>query len=175
MRPRTLVLGLGNPLVSDEGFGVQAVQRLEERFDIPADVAVVDGGTLGLKLLPIMEDSDRIIILDAVDVSKPPGSLVPIVWDDVRRLLPIKISPHQETVTEVLALLEWRRGRPEKFLIVGVQPASLEMGLELSPEVEAAMEAALRLVVDTLAEWGHPMVRPLERTGPAAEEDESAR
>jgi hydrogenase maturation protease len=155
MRPKTLVLGLGNPLVSDEGFGVQAVNRLQERHELPDDVEVVDGGTLGLKLLPIMEDADRIIILDAVDVAQPPGTLIRIGWDDVRRALPVKISPHQETVTEVLGLLELRRGRPEGFEIVGVQPRSLEMGLELSPEVEEGLEAALRAVLEILAGWGH--------------------
>ncbi len=156
--PKTLVLGLGNPLVSDEGFGVQAVQRLNERYVFPQEVEVVDGGTLGLKLLPILEDADRIIILDAVDVAQPPGTLVRIGWDDVRRALPVKISPHQETVTEVLGLLELRRGRPRGFEIVGVQPRSLEMGLELSSEVERGLAAALDAVLAILTAWGHSVL-----------------
>ena len=155
MQRKTLVLGLGNLLVSDEGFGVQAVRRLEERYEFSEDVELVDGGTQGLKLLPILEDADRIVILDAVDVSKPPGSLVRIGWSDVHRALPVKISPHQETVTEVLALLELRRGEPSGFQIVGVQPRSLEMGLDLSPEVEQGLEAALAEVLEILAGWGH--------------------
>lgn len=133
------------------------MRRLEERYDFPDDVEVVDGGTLGLKLLPILEDADRIIILDAVDVAEPPGTLIRIGWDDVRRTLPVKISPHQETVTEVLGLLELRRGKPQGFEIVGVQPRSLEMGLELSPEVEEGLEAALGAVLEILAAWGHPI------------------
>ena len=153
--PDTLVLGLGNPLVSDEGFGVQAAGRLTEKYEFPDEVEVVDGGTLGLKLLPMLQDADRVIILDAVDVSKPPGTLVRIGWDDVQRALPMKISPHQETVTEVLGMLELVKGKPEDFEIVGVQPGSLEMGLELSPEVEAAMAGALEAVAEILAGWGH--------------------
>jgi len=156
--PKALVLGLGNPLVSDEGFGVQAVQRLTERYRIPEDVEVVDGGTLGLKLLPILEDADSILILDAVDVGRPPGTIVRIAWDEVHRALPVKISPHQETVTEVLALFELRRGRPDEFLIIGCQPASLEMGLELSAEVEKGLEEALEHVVTVLRNWGHAVV-----------------
>jgi hydrogenase maturation protease len=155
---KTLVLGLGNPLVSDEGFGVQAVQRLQERYRFPDEVEVVDGGTLGLKLLPILEDADRIVILDAVDVKRAAGSVVHIAWDEVHRALPVKISPHQETVTEVLALLELRRGEPDEFLIIGCQPDSLEMGLELSGEVEKGLQRALEDVVEVLKDWGHAVV-----------------
>jgi hydrogenase maturation protease len=152
--PKTLILGLGNPLVRDEGFGVQAVARLTEKYAFPEEVEVVDGGTLGLKLLPLLQDADRVIILDAVDVSKPPGTLVRIGWDEVHRALPMKISPHQETVTEVLGMLELMRGKPEHLQIVGVQPGSLEMGLELSDEVQEAMAGALETVVQTLEGWG---------------------
>ena len=135
--------------------------RLLERYEFPDEVEVVDGGTLGLKLLPMLQDADRVIILDAVDVSSPPGTLVRIGWDDVHRALPMKISPHQETVTEVLGMLELVKGRPEHFQIVGVQPGSLQMGLELSPEVEAAMAGALEAVAEILSAWGH-VIRPRE-------------
>ncbi len=163
--PKTLVLGLGNPLVSDEGFGVQAVQRLQERYRFPDEVEVVDGGTLGLRLLPMLEDADRILILDAVDVSRSPGTVVQISWEDVHRALPVKISPHQETVTEVLALLELRRGKPDEFLIIGCQPASLDMGLELSAEVKKGMEQALGDVITVLKGWGHAVLAT-ERNAP---------
>ncbi len=163
--PKTLVLGLGNPLVSDEGFGVQAVQRLQERYRFPDEVEVVDGGTLGLRLLPMLEDADRILILDAVDVSRSPGTVVQISWEDVHRALPVKISPHQETVTEVLALLELRRGKPDEFLIIGCQPASLDMGLELSAEVKKGMEQALGNVITVLKDWGHAVLAT-ERNAP---------
>jgi hydrogenase maturation protease len=76
----------------------------------------------------------------------------------VRRALPVKISPHQETVTEVLGLLELRRGEPNDFLIIGCQPASLEMGLELSPAVEESLERVLEDVVEVLKSWGHDVV-----------------
>jgi len=152
--PETLVLGLGNPLVGDEGFGVEAVQRLTGRYRFPSEVDVVDGGTLGLRLLPMLEDADRVIILDAVDVGADPGALVELDWHEVRRALPVKISPHQETVSEVLALLELRRGAPERFRVVGVQPERLEFAARLSPAVEAGLERALARVVEILSEWG---------------------
>jgi hydrogenase maturation protease len=167
--PRTLVVGLGNLLFGDEGFGVQAVARLRDRFVFPDEVELLDGGTLGLALLPTFEDADRILILDAVDVGKPPGTVVCIGWDEVRRAVPVKISPHQETVAEMLALLELRRGRPEKFRVVGVQPRSLDTGLRLSPEVEAGLGRALDEVVEILRGWGHE-VKPVPES-PGREPD----
>lgn len=152
---KTLVLGLGNLLLSDEGFGVQAVARLRDRFTFPADVELMDGGTLGLGLLPALEDADRIVVLDVVDLRKPPGTLARLGWDDLPRALQIKVSPHQETAQEAFGMLEFRRGRPAGFEIVGVQPGSLELGLELSPPVEAAMEATIEETLRILAGWGH--------------------
>ena len=155
MSTRSLVLGLGNLLISDEGFGVHAVQRLRERYEYPPDVELVDGGTLGLGLLPVLEDADRIIILDAVDLGQPPGTLVRLGWEDISRALQVKISPHQETAAEALAMLELTRGRPADFRIVGVQPVSLATGIELSPLVEEAVKVAILDVLEILATWGH--------------------
>ena len=155
MSTRSLVLGLGNLLVSDEGFGVHAVQRLRERYELPVDVELVDGGTLGLGLLPVLEDADRIILLDAIVMGEAPGTLVRLGWDDISRALKVKISPHQETAAEALAMLELRRGRPSDFRIVGVQPVSLATGVELSPAVEEAVEVAILDVLEILATWGH--------------------
>lgn len=152
---KTLVLGLGNLLLSDEGFGVQAVARLRDRFTFPTDVELVDGGTLGLGLLPALEDADRILVLDVVELKRPAGTLARLGWDDLPRALQIKISPHQETAQEAFGMLEFRRGRPEAFEVVGVQPGSLELGLELSPPVQVAMEPALQQAVETLRAWGH--------------------
>ena len=166
---KTLVLGLGNLLLSDEGFGVQAVARLRDRFTFPADIELVDGGTLGLGLLPALEDADRIVVLDVVNLRTPPGTLTRLGWDDLPRALQIKISPHQETAQEAFGMLEFRRGRPEGFEVVGVQPDSLELGLELSPSVEAAMEPAIREVVEILEGWGHNVIPRAATLSPGAE------
>lgn len=159
MSSRTLVLGLGNLLLTDEGFGIHAIRRLQELYVLPADVDVVDGGTLGLGLLPLLEAADRILVLDAIDVRKPPGSMARIGWDEAPRALQLKISPHQETLSDALALLEFRSGRPAEFEIVGAQPESLEMGLELSESVECSLDAAVDEVAGILRRWGHPLRR----------------
>ena len=149
------MLGLGNLLLGDEGFGVHAAARLRARFRLPPDVEVVDGGTLGLGLLAALEDADRILVLDALDAGQPPGTVVRLSWDDLPRVVRTKVSPHQVTVQEVLALREFRHGRPAAFEAVGVQPASLEPGCDLSSEVEAAMGEALATAVAVLRGWGH--------------------
>lgn len=166
---KTLVLGLGNLLLSDEGFGVQAVARLRDRFTFPAGVELMDGGTLGLGLLPALEDADRIVVLDVVDLRKPPGTLARLGWDDLPRALQIKVSPHQETAQEAFGMLEFRRGRPEGFEVVGVQPGSLELGLELSPPVEEAMEPVIREVVRILEGWGHEVIPRAPSSSPEAQ------
>lgn len=164
---RTLVLGIGNPLMSDEGFGIEAVARLRDRFVFPSDVELVDGGTLGLALLPTLEDADRIVILDAVDLGEAPaGTLARLGWDDVPRTLLLKVSPHQESVAESLALLELRRGRPEALEVVGAQPGSLDWGTGLTPAVESALETALDAVLAILKAWGHD-VKPRARASSA--------
>lgn len=158
-RDRSLVLGLGNLLLSDEGFGIHAARRLEELYELPDDLDVVDGGTLGLGLLPLLEDADRILVIDAVDVGKPPGSVVRIGWNEAPRALQLKISPHQETLSDALALLEFRSGRPGEFELVGVQPESLEMGLELTASVQRSLDLIVEEVVSILRRWGHPLRR----------------
>lgn len=166
---KTLVLGLGNLLLSDEGFGVQALARLRDRFVFPEDVELVDGGTLGLHLLPTLEDADRILVLDAVDAREPPGTVVRLGWDDLPRVLRLKISPHQVSALDAFALLELRRGRPQAFEVIGVQPRSLEWGIGLTPEVEAAVESGARETVEILTCWGH---RVMSRDGTENEERE---
>ena len=120
---------------------------------------MVDGGTLGLRLLPLLEDADRILILDAVAVGARAGALVELGWEEIRRAVPVKISRHQETISEVLALLELRRGVPERFCVLGAQPANLSLATELRPATETALEEALERVVDVLADWGSPAER----------------
>lgn len=153
--PRTLVLGLGNLLLGDEGFGVRAVAQLGERFVFPADVDLVDGGTLGLALLPVLEDADGIVLIDIVDLGQSPGTLTTLGWEDLPRAFHIKLSPHQQTIQDVLGWLEFRCGRPKRFAAIGVQPQRIEIGLALSPAVESALEPSLTEAVRILQAWGH--------------------
>jgi len=156
-----LVLGLGNILLRDEGVGVRAVERLQERFDFPAEVQVLDGGTLGLDLLPYVETADRLLILDAVETDHTPGTLVRLYGDEVPAFLSIKVSPHQMGLADLLAASRLRGQFPRELVLWGVKPEIVDAGLELSPPIAAQLDALVDRAIAELARWGiHPTERP---------------
>ncbi len=155
-RDSIVVLGIGNVLWADEGFGVRCVEALQARWDFAPHVQLVDGGTQGLYLLPLVQGARRLLIFDAVDYGLEPGTLKIVRNDEVPRFLGAKkMSLHQTGFQEVLMLAKLAGRYPDEVLLVGCQPAELEdYGGSLRPVVKAALERALPLAVDTLAEWG---------------------
>lgn len=149
-----LVLGLGNALMNDDALGVRAVAELQRRYLFPAGVTVIDGGTLGLDLLPLLEGVERLLIVDAVDMGAVPGSRFRLCGDDVPRAFASKLSVHQMGVQDLLAVAELQGHVPRELVVHGVQPASIEMEMQLSPPVAAAMEALLAGIVAELEGWG---------------------
>ena len=162
-----LVLGIGNVLWADEGFGVRAVEALHQRWQMPANVSLVDGGTQGMYLLEYVCAADRVIVLDAIDYKLPPGTLrvfrdaeVP-VWADRA------MSLHQATFQELLSLARLRGRFPAKITLIGVQPDVLDdLGGSLSALVRARLDEAVELAVAELSAWGVPVT---PRTEPPAE------
>lgn len=151
---KILVLGLGNALMTDDAFGVHAVRELERRHLFPAGVEVLDGGTLGLDLLPRIEEVDRLLIIDVLEMGEPAGTVFRLVGEEVPRAFANKLSVHQMGLQDLLAVAELRGHLPAELVVWGVQPADIEMGLELSPAVSAAMEQVLSGVVEELRGWG---------------------
>jgi hydrogenase maturation protease len=160
-RSQVLVIGLGNPIMGDDGLGIAALERLRESWALPQSVRLVDGGTWGMNLLPLVEDARELLFLDAIDRGRPAGELNVLEREDVPRVLGLKLSPHQIDLREVLALAELRRGLPARLVAMGLQPARVEMFDGLSPEVECRMDELLTAVVARLAQWGH-IARRLE-------------
>jgi hydrogenase maturation protease len=153
-RARILVLGIGNLLSSDEGLGVHAVRALQERAPaLGADIQTEDGGTLGLKLLPMVEGCTHLLLLDCVDAGLPGGEQVELEKEDIPLYAGLKMSQHQTTFQEVLALPAIRDSLPERLRLVGIQPVSMEIGTQLSPEVAAAMPAMLERAESILHSW----------------------
>ncbi len=151
----TLVLGLGNILLRDEGVGVRVVERLLEQYDFPEGVRVMDGGTLGLDLLPFLEDASRLLVIDAVQARKPPGTLVRLVGDEIPIFLDAsKVSPHQEGLQDLLAVAVLKGYLPSEVVFWGAQIASLGVGLDLSDAVAAQVDALVGKVLAELARWG---------------------
>jgi hydrogenase maturation protease len=148
MPPKYVVLGLGNTLHSDDGVGPQAVERLKRDTRVPEDVALIEGGTLGLELLPYIWDCSYLLVLDAVDIGQPPGTLVRMSSQELQTL-PGSGSVHQLGVADLLVALRVLARQPPTVVLLGVQPATTEWGTELSPAVKAVMES---LIEETVAE-----------------------
>jgi hydrogenase maturation protease len=166
-----VVLGIGNLLWADEGFGVRCVEALMERYEFGPEVALVDGGTQGLALLSLVQSARRLLILDAVDYGRTPGELVCVEGEDVPRFLAShKMSLHQTGFQEVLMLALLGGHYPQSVLLVGCQPEWLDdYGGSLRPVVRAAMAPALDRALAQLRDWGvkpHPRAQPLAQDSP---------
>ncbi len=146
----TLIIGFGNPLLGDEGIGVRVVEELKG-LELPDGVTVVDGGTAGLGLLGLMEGHQRVIIVDAADMGQPLGQVVRFTPSEAWfKAAEAPLSLHQIGLGEVLALSEALEVAPAELVILGVQPGRLEVGAELSPEVEGAIPQIIRIILDEL-------------------------
>lgn len=148
------VIGLGNPLMGDDGFGLVALARLRDEWTLEG-VELADGGTWGMSLLPLIEDAERLVLLDAIAAGATPGEVVVLERDRLPIYLTRKLSPHQVDLRDVLAVAEWRGKLPSETVAIGVQPQSVQMGLELSPAVDRAVETAVGVVIARLVQWGH--------------------
>ena len=149
-----LVMGLGNLLMGDDALGVHVVRRLQERFVFPAEVQVVDGGTLGLDLLPQLEGVQRLLIVDALDMQTAAGTIVRLTGEEVPCAFAGKLSVHQMGLQDLLAVAELQGHLPPEVVVWGVQVAEIEPGLQLSPAVGRALEPVVDAVADELVAWG---------------------
>ena len=156
-----VVLGVGNPLMGDDGLGIAVVAHVQSAWGDAPELMIVDGGTWGMNLLPIIEQARRVLIIDAIDRGARPGTIVTLERDEIPRYFGRTLSPHQLDLREVLALADLRGTLPEETVAVGIQPEQIELSLELSPVVAAAVPALLDDIAARLAAWGYA-VRPGE-------------
>ena len=158
-REPILILGLGNPLLGDEGIGVRVIEELK-KHRLPDGVSVVDGGTSGLGLVSLMEGRDRVIVVDAADMGRPPGSVVSFTREEIKlETGEALFSLHQVGLAEALALADALQVTPNELTIIGVQPLSMEPGAELSPEGEGAIRKCIGLVLDHVGAEGSGVAR----------------
>ncbi len=151
---RIVVLGAGNILLTDEGLGVRAIERLPLSYCLPPAIRIIDGGTSGMEMLEDLEGLDALIMVDAIRAGKPPGTPIRLAGDAVPVFFRSKLSPHQIGLADVLATLELLGRAPKYTAILGMQPESLALGMELSETVEAGIPKLLRMVADELATLG---------------------
>lgn len=150
---KTVVLGLGNLLHADDGAGAQAIKRLREDARVPGDVSLVEGGTLGLELLPYVWDCSRLIVIDAVDVGETPGTVVKMSGEELNSI-PGKSSVHQLGVSDLLVALRMLAERQPQVVLLGVQPESTEWSTELSPPVAASLDSLVEAAIRELCHQG---------------------
>jgi len=166
----TLVLGIGNVLWADEGFGVRAVEHFNARYELADNVRVMDGGTQGIFLLPWVRAAQRLLLFDAIDFGLDPGALKLVRGDDVPRYMGArKMSMHQAGFQEVLSTAALSGALPEQIALVGVQPEQLDdYGGSLRPIVRAQIAPACDLACKVLAAWN---VEFAERRSPLPPSD----
>jgi hydrogenase maturation protease len=154
-----LVLGIGNVLLRDEGVGVQVIRELEalaERgeLELPPDTELLDGGTLGLDLLPRISDARALLLVDAIDLRDEPGTMRILRGPDIQGALSGHVSPHQVGIGDLIAAARLMGTLPDAVILVGVQPLEIAVGLELSPPVLAALPRAVDAAIGAIAELG---------------------
>jgi hydrogenase maturation protease len=170
----TLILGIGNILWADEGFGVRCVEALNARYAFADTVRLMDGGTQGLFLLPWVSSVSRLLIFDAIDFGLSAGEVRLIRDDNVPQYMGAKkISMHQTGFQEVLASARLLNGKPERLALIGVQPEQLDdYGGSLRDGTRQRIPEAITLACSVLQEWGVPFherdtpLASLELTGP---------
>ena len=151
---RTVVIGLGNPLMGDDGVGLAALAQLRDEWQLD-DVELVEGATWGLALLPVIEDAERLVLVDAIAAHGRPGDIVELSRDRLPIYLSRKLSPHQVDLRDALAVAELRGRLPNDIVAIGVQPAAVTLGTELSAPVARQLRNLVRAVVAQLERWGH--------------------
>lgn len=152
---RILVLGVGNSILKDEGFGVHVIEHMIENraaLGIPANVELMDGATLGLDLLYVLEGRDRVIMIDIVNAGAEPGAMFKFTPQSIKTAVEInKVSMHQVTLFDVLTMAERTDRMPREVVIIAVQPGEVNWGEELTPEVEAQIPKAVELVLEEIS------------------------
>ncbi|MDF0497304.1 HyaD/HybD family hydrogenase maturation endopeptidase [Bradyrhizobium yuanmingense] len=153
-----LVLGIGNILWADEGFGVRVVEAFHRGYIVPHNVSVLDGGTLGLYLVSFLQKADCLIVFDAIDYGLPPGRLKLVQGNEVPKFTAAKkLSLHQTGFQEVLSAVDLLGRCPRELALIGCQPLDLESwGGPLTPPMRTQIAPAIELACELLAQWGSP-------------------
>ena len=171
----TVVLGVGSPLMGDDGIGVAVVEMLRERWDGDDGLALLDGGTWGMQVLPAIEDAERLLIVDAIQAGARPGTVVRLDGEEIPRHLRMKMSPHQIELGEVLAVAELRGHFPGQAVALGIQPARIELHEGFSDVVDASLPALIGAIEAQLTAWGHRATTASNHEPAPRSETEAAR
>ncbi|TFG72051.1 MAG: hydrogenase maturation protease [Anaerolineales bacterium] len=149
-----LILGLGNILLQDESVGITALQTLRDAYVWPNNVMLMDGGVMGLELLPYLENAVDVLIIDAVRSRNLPGALIRLTGEEIPVVIALKFSVHQVGFQETLFMAQLRGTMPRRLVLWGIEPESIGLGTMLTPAISAQVPALITAVMDELASWG---------------------
>ena len=148
------ILGVGNVILRDEGFGVRTAEYLDAHYDFPESVQVVDGGTLGIELTQYVTGTKKLLVIDSINGGQEPGTRFHFHNDDIMAHFQDKLSAHEVGIQDVLALLTVTGRKIPEVVVLGAQPYDLEAGVELSPEMKKLLPLIAQEAIDVLKEWG---------------------
>ena len=148
------ILGVGNVILRDEGFGVRVAEDLDAHYDFPESVQVIDGGTLGIELTQYVTGTKKLLVIDSINGGQAPGTRFHFHNDDIMAHFQDKLSAHEVGIQDVLALLTVTGRKIPEVVVLGAQPYDLEAGVELSPEMKKLLPLIAQEAIDVLKEWG---------------------
>lgn len=148
------ILGVGNVILRDEGFGVRVAEYLDAYYDFPESVQVIDGGTLGIELTQYVTGTKKLLVIDSINGGQAPGTRFHFHNDDIMAHFQDKLSAHEVGIQDVLALLTVTGRKIPEVVVLGAQPYDLEAGVELSPEMKKLLPLIAQEAIDVLKEWG---------------------
>jgi len=150
----TLILGIGNTLLSDEGAGIHALNLLQLYHPDLPNLTYIDGGTLSFTLAAYIEDCDKLIVLDAAELKAPAGTVKTMVGADMDAFLgAARRSPHEVGLLDLFDIARLTESLPENRALIGIQPGRIEWGMHPTPQVEQALSTAVNEAVNLISQW----------------------
>ena len=148
------VLGVGNVILRDEGFGVRVVEYLNARYEFPEKIQLVDGGTLGIELTQYLTGTKKLLVIDSINGGAKPGTRFRFEDDEIMAHFQDKLSAHEVGIQDVLALLAVTGKKIPHVVVIGAQPYDLGAGVDLSPEMRALIPEVAENALRELKAWG---------------------
>lgn len=153
-KPAITVLGVGNILLTDEGFGATIVTELSQEYDFSYNVQFLDGGTMGMELLHYIGDAEYILLVDAVDGGEAPGTVYEFKHEDLERYFSDYVSVHEVGIQDILRIRAMQDNPFKEAIVIGAEPESLDIGMELSPTLRAVVPEVKERILKQLQLWG---------------------
>lgn len=171
---RVTVLGIGNVILRDEGFGVRVAELLDECYEFPEDVQIVDGGTLGVELLEFVTGTKKLLVIDSINGGEEPGTMFRFHNEAIMEHFQDKLSAHEVGIQDVLAALSVTGRRIEDVIVIGAQPYDLGAGVELSEPMQGLLVPMAERAIEELKGFGveakrKPLAKDLDLTTVAEE------